>query len=397
MTRLVASTPPSVSRPGLRPDIAALEPQQIMQVSALALGDPRVIPLWYGESDVPTADFVVHAAAEALAEGHTFYTHKRGIPELRAALARYSTSLYGVPVSEERISVTSSGMTGIMIVMQALVGAGDNVIVVDPIWPNAAGAIRVLGGEPRTVALEADREGGWRLDLERVFAAADGRTRAVFVNSPGNPTGWMMSTEEQRALLAFCRERGLWIVADEVYARIVYDRPAAPSFLEVADPDDAVIVVNSFSKAWAMTGWRIGWLTHPTEIGEALANLIEYNTSGTPAFLQHAAVVALEKGEPFVNFMVERCRIGRDTVSRRLAAVPRVRYRPPAAAFYAFFAVEGLTDSLAFAKRLVREAGIGLAPGTAFGPNGEGWLRLCFARASETLEEAMDRLVAALS
>jgi aspartate/methionine/tyrosine aminotransferase len=268
-------------------------------------------------------------------------------------------------------------------------------VIVGPVWPNARAAAEVMAGEPRAVALRYGNA-GWTLDIDEVMARCDARTRAVFVNSPGNPTGWMMPRAQQQALLAACRESGIWVIADEVYARIVYDRAAAPSFLEIAEPDDLLVVVNSFSKSWAMTGWRLGWLTHPAAVGDYLANLVEFNTSGTPAFLQHAAVTAVQDGEPLVASMVARCREGRDVIGRCFAALPRVRYSPPEAAFYAFFAVDGMTDSLDFAKRLVHEAGVGLAPGTAFGPEGEGFLRLCFARAPETLEAAAERLARAL-
>jgi len=380
---------------GIRARIRDLETQQILQVSQLALGDPKVIPLWYGESDVTTPDFISKAASDALAAGHTFYTHKQGIPELRTALASYTAALYGVDMPPDRITVTSSGMTGIMMVMEMLVDAGDNIVIIGPVWPNARAAVEIMGGEPRSVALRFGNE-GWRLDVEEVLARCDGRTRAVFVNSPGNPTGWMMPRDQQEALLAACRERGIWVVADEVYARIVYDRRAAPSFLEIAGPDDPLIVINSFSKSWAMTGWRLGWLTHPVPVGAFVANLVEFNTSGTPAFLQHAGATAVRDGEDVVASMVERCRKGRDVIGRCLAALPRVRYSPPDAAFYAFFAVDGMDNSLDFAKRLVHEAGVGVAPGTAFGPEGEGFLRLCFARAPETLEAAAERLAKAL-
>jgi aspartate/methionine/tyrosine aminotransferase len=392
---MTASETQDDAPPLIRSRIRDLETQQILQVSSLALGDPNVIPLWYGESDLATPDAIKQAAGDALAAGHTFYTHKRGVPELVSALAGYTAALYGVSVVPERVTVTSSGMTGIMLVMQMLLDAGDNAVVVGPVWPNASSTVEVMGAEPRSVPLRFGNS-GWTLDPEQVFAACDSRTRAIFVNSPGNPTGWMMTRDEQQALLDFARARGLWIVADEVYGRIVYDRPVAPSFLEIAEPDDRVVAVNSFSKTWAMTGWRVGWLTHPPAVGDFLANLVEYNTSGTPAFLQHACVAAIETGEPFVAEMVAHCRRGREVIGRCLSDLPRVRYRAPDAAFYAFFAVDGMENSLEFAKRLVRETGVGLAPGTAFGPQGEGWLRLCFARAPAVLEQAVERLTPAL-
>ena len=381
----------------IRPEILAIETQQIMQVSTLAMDDPDVIAMWYGESDVTTPAFICDAASEALRRGQTFYTHKWGIPRLRETLATYTGGLYGVNIATDRVTVTSSGMTGIMMLMQALVGAGDNILLIDPIWPNGGSAAQVMGGEVRRVSLEANRQGDWHLHLEKLIAAADDRTRMIFVNSPGNPTGWMMESDQQKAILDFCRARGIWIVADEVYGRLVYERRVAPSFLEIAEPDDPIVVVNSFSKSWAMTGWRMGWLTHPVSLTEKIGDLVEYNTSGTPEFLQEAGIVAVRDGEDTVAAMVERCRAGRDTASQRLFAMPRVIYSPPAAAFYAFFKVDGMENSLDFAKRLATEFKVGVAPGTAFGPSGEGWLRLCFAQSPERIDEAMSRLERALA
>ena len=376
----------------IRPEILAIETQQIMQVSTLAMDDPEVIAMWYGESDVSTPDFICAAATEALQRGQTFYTHKWGIPKLRETLAAYTCDLYGVDVSTNRVTVTSSGMTGIMILMQALVGLGDNIILVDPIWPNGGSAAQVMGGEVRRVSLEANSQGNWHLDLEKLFAATDSRTRMIFINTPGNPTGWMVESDQQKEILNFCRNHRIWIVADEVYSRLVYDRRVAPSFLEIAEPEDPVVVVNSFSKSWAMTGWRLGWLTHPERLKEKIGDLIEYNTSGTPEFLQEAGITAVRDGEDTVTNMIERCRAGRDAASCRLSAMNRVTYSPPAAAFYAFFKVDGIDNSLDFAKCLATEYKLGVAPGTAFGPSGEGWLRICFAQSTDRIDEAMNRL-----
>ena len=375
----------------IRAAMTALEPQLIAEVSQLALGDPKVIPLWFGESDLVTPEFIRRAAAEALRAGQTFYTHTRGIPSLRQALADYLSGLYRRPVATDRVSVTTAGMNAIMLVMQLVLEAGDNAVMVTPLWPNASAAVHIMGAEPREVTLERV-EGRWRLDLDRLFAAADARTRLLFINSPSNPTGWMMSREKQKAVLEFCRRRNIWLLADEVYDRIVYHGTAASSFLEIAEPDDPLFVANSFSKSWAMTGWRIGWLVAPPALGDLIGELIQHNVSGVATFLQPAAIVALKEGEPFIAEFVERCRRGRDIVANHLAALSRVRFIPPEAAFYAFFEVDGMSDSLAMAKRLVREAEVGVAPGAAFGKGGEGFLRLCFAQAPELLERAMARL-----
>ncbi|MFQ5955785.1 MAG: pyridoxal phosphate-dependent aminotransferase [Kiloniellales bacterium] len=390
-------------QPALRRAIAELESSKIVELWELGFGRDDLIGLWVGEGDLATPGFICQAAAVALGDGHTFYTHKRGLPELRQAIVDYQTGLYRrPPVELERVSVTQSGMNGIMIAMQMLVDAGDNVACVSPVWPNVYGAIRIMDAEVRHLILDSGPDGGFSLDLERLFAAVDRRTRAVFIASPGNPTGWAMPAEQQRAVLDFCRARGIWIVADEVYARFVYDRPvedrpAAPSFLEIIEPEDRVLVVNSFSKAWAMTGWRLGWVTHPGTMAAVFDKVIEYNTSGAQAFLQYGALAALRDGEAFVRTMVSRCRRGRDVVARALKQMPRVRLAEPEAGFYAFFAVDGMTDSLATAKELLHATGVGLAPGVAFGPGGEGHLRLCFASATGRLEEAMARLRPLLS
>ena len=375
----------------LRQSIVQMPRQLIGEVSRLGLGQPDTIPLWYGESDIPTPRFICDAAHAAMCSGRTFYTHKRGLPELRTALAEYMTWLYGSEIDMDRVTVTMSGMASIMLAMQAILDKGDNTVNVTPVWPNCVHCAEVRGAEPRRVPLESSN-GVWRLDLDRLFDACDGRTRILFINSPGNPTGWMMEREEQQAILDFARQRGIWIIADEVYARLVYDRPAAPSFLEIAEPEDPVLVVNSFSKSWAMTGWRMGWLTHPARIGENISSLIEYSTAAVPEFTQLAGLTAVSQGEPFVGEMRERCRRGRDLVVPRLKEIPRVTLDYPRAAFYAFFRVTGMDDSVEFAKRLFRETKVGVAPGRAFGPEGEGWLRLCFASDPKRLETAMTRI-----
>ncbi len=380
----------------LRPEIESLETSGIAQVFALGFGREDLIPLWVGEGDLSTPAFIAEAASRALAEGHTFYTHKRGLPDLRRALTDYTNNLYGSAVDIAQVSVTSSGMNAITLVLQTMVRPGDKVAVVTPIWPNILSAVRIAGGVVAPLTLEPLPEGGFRLDLDRLTAALDDGVRALFIASPGNPTGWIMEPDEQQAVLELCRRRRVWLIADEVYARFTYDQPHAPSFLEWARPEDPLIVVNSFSKAWAMTGWRLGWLIHPASLAPTFDRLIEFNTSGAQAFLQHGCIAAVREGEPFVAEMVERCRVGGELVFQRLAALPKVRLARPRGAFYAFFAVEGLTDSLGFAKEILERTSVGLAPGAAFGPGGEGHMRLCFASGSARLAEAMDRLTPVL-
>jgi aspartate/methionine/tyrosine aminotransferase len=368
----------------------------ITEVAMSVFGEPDVVPLWFGEGDLVTPDFVRDAAARGLQAGETFYTWQRGIPELRTALSAYTERLYGIECAASRLTVTTGGMQAIVLCCQLLLDPGDNIVIVSPIWPNITSATRLVRGQPKYVPLERQPDGSWKLDLAKLFAATDDRTRAIFVNSPGNPTGWTMTSDEQRALLEFARTRGLWIMADEVYARLFYSRPVAPSFLEQATPDDPLIVLNSFSKPWAMTGWRVGWLTHPAALGDQFAKLVQINTSGVPHFLQRGAIAALEKGDGFVGVMLERCRAGRELVFQRLSAMPRVTVGRPAGAFYAFFSVDGVSDTMAFCRKLATQYKVGLAPGEAFGPGWQGNIRLCFAAGAERLSNGLDRLEAAI-
>tara|TARA_B100001123_G_scaffold448254_2_gene608521 strand:- start:1840 stop:3021 length:1182 start_codon:yes stop_codon:yes gene_type:complete len=380
----------------LRKEILGLPFSEIRKIAREGMLRDDVIALWFGEGDDPTPKFITDEASRALETGKTFYTLNRGIGELRQALSAYMTELYGARIGVDRVTVTASGMNGIMIATQCLAGPNDNVVIVTPIWPNFVGCVQIMGAEPRFVSLDK-RSDGWGLDLDKLLSSCDGGTRAVIVNSPNNPTGWMMSGEQQKALLSYCRQHGIWVIADEVYARIVYDRPSAPSFLELAEPDDLVFVINSFSKSWSMTGWRIGWLTAPSMLGETLEMMNEYNVAGATTFAQHAGIVALAEGDSYVKSLVDRYRRRRELVFERLKKMSRVRMPRPEAAFYAFFAVDGMTHSTSFAKQILREHGIGLAPGSAFGGTGEGHLRLCYANSESLLSEAMDRLESALS
>lgn len=389
----IPSPPGAMSPPlPLRPEVEGLEGSKILEVWRLGFGREDLIPLWVGEGDQPTPDFVSRAAVQALYDGHTTYTHKRGWPELRGALADYAARHYGVRPVDEAISVTSAGMNAIALIMQAIVRPGDEVVVVSPIWPNAPAAARIAGAQVVPVDLDTLPEGGFRLDMDKLADACSERTRAIFVASPSNPTGWMMEGDQQQELLDLCRARGIWLIADEVYHRFVYDRAIAPSFLEISRPEDPLFIVHSFSKSWAMTGWRLGWMFHPPSMAPVFEGLIEFSTSGAPNFLQAGALAAVREGETFAAEQTASCAVGADIVHRHLSPLPRVTIAKPKASFYAFFAVEGMTDSLAFAKHILNETGVGLAPGAAFGEGGEGFLRLCFASSHHGLEAAMERL-----
>jgi aspartate/methionine/tyrosine aminotransferase len=375
----------------IRPDIAELEESKIVEVWRMGFDYPDTIGMWVGQGDLPTPRFICDATTQAMADGQTFYTHKRGIPELRRALADYHRDLYGVEIADERIAVTSAGMNAMMLIVQTLLSAGDNIVCVTPVWPNIFACAQIQGGVAKHVPL-VGTEHGWELEIERLFVACDARTKAIYVASPGNPTGWIMPEEQRRATLDFARARGIAVISDEVYNRLIYTAPVAPSFLEIATPDDPLFVVNSFSKTWAMTGWRVGWMIMPRGLTDQIDRLIEFNTSGGQGFLQAGCVAAIRQGEPWVKWMVERCRQGRDLIMERVAAMNRVSVIPADASFYLMLKVEEMGDPVEFCKRLVKEAGIGLAPGTAFGAGGEQYLRLCYAQSNDRLSLAMDRL-----
>jgi aspartate/methionine/tyrosine aminotransferase len=380
----------------IRRNIQALPASRIREASVIGRDIEDLIPLWFGEGDDVTPEFIRDAAAQAMHRGETFYGPNRGVPELRAALQRYTRRIYGAEVGLDRLVVSASGMNALMIAIQCVIGAGDSAVVIGPVWPNAEQAIAAMGGEVRRVDLQVQPDGSWKLDLDRLVAACDATTRLIVINSPGNPTGWMASEDELQAMLTHARERRIWILADEVYARITYGRRHAPSFVTLARPDDPVIIVNSFSKSWSMTGWRLGWITAPAELCAVIEKMTEFNISHPTTFVQWGGVAALDHGDGYVDGLVRRYAEAAELVYARLAPLPRVRLARPSSAFYAFFRVDGVTDSFAYAVELMKRAKVGLAPGVAFGPAGECHLRLCFAVSLPRLSLALDRLVPAL-
>lgn len=383
----------------VRPEAVNAPASGIVDVANYGRGRPGLIPLWVGEGDMSTPGFIQEAATRSLAAGETFYTWQRGIPDLRAAIARYMSGLYGQELDEERFFVTSGGMHALQIAVRIVAGAGDEVLVPTPAWPNFMGALTVAGALPVEVPMSLT-DTGWFLDPERLAAAIGPRTRALVINSPANPTGWTATRAELATLLDLARRHGLWIIADEIYGRFVYDEAViegerAASFHDVMSEDDHILFVQTFSKNWAMTGWRIGWIEAPPALGQIIENLIQYSSSGTPVFLQRAGIAALDQGEGFVSDQIARAGRGRDIICNGLLATNRVRLPLPAGAFYAFFEVPGV-DSRELALRLVDEANVGVAPGAAFGEVGGSCLRLCFARKHDDLEETVRRVAPVL-
>jgi len=380
-----------------RAAVRSLTASRIRELYNEGIGRSDILPFWVGEPDEPTPGFIRRAGIASIEAGEVFYTHNYGIPELRDALSKYLSDLHGTEVAENRLAITSAGVNALMLASQLLIEPGDRVVEVVPLWPNLQEIPKILGATVRTVALRF-HEDGWRLDVEELLSELKPGTKALYVNSPNNPTGWTITREEQRAILEHCRRHGIWIFADDAYERLYFGQGrSAPSFLELMDDGDRVISANTFSKSWLMTGWRLGWLVVPQGLAADLGKLIEYNTSCAPVFVQRAGVVALKEGEPVVARTLQRFRAARDFLVKELRQTDRISVASPSGTMYAFFRVEGVTDSLAFCKRLVREQGLGLAPGSAFGPEGEGYVRWCFAAGEDRLAEGVRRLRLALA
>ena len=339
----------------LRPPVEELHMNGITGIALTRIGDPSVIPLWFGEGDRPTPDFICQAAKDALDRGDTFYSYTRGSLPLREALKAYLDRIYELDVNPDRITVPGAAMLAITLACQVTCSDGDHGLIVSPNWPNIDNTFELTGAEISHVRQRYD-QGNWHLPVADIIAAVRPNTKAIFVNSPCNPTGWVMPAEDQATLLAYCRENGIYIIADEVYHRHVYDSgEVAPSFATVADEDDPVFVINGFSKAWAMTGWRIGWMLAPARYAKQMAALSECLNTGTTVFAQAGAVAALEHGEGLVAELRAQYAGGRDLVMRKLGADSRLELVAPTGAFYAFPRLPGLRDSTAFAHGLLDE------------------------------------------
>ena len=378
-----------------RAAVRALSASKIRELYNEGIGKAEVLAFWVGEPDEPTPEFIRKAGTDSIAAGELFYTHNLGIPELREALAGYLSRLHRKTDAGE-VALTSAGVNALMLASQLLVDPGERVVEVVPLWPNLLEIPRILGAHVATVPLDFS-PGGWKLDLDRLIDALTPATRVLYLNSPNNPTGWVITREEQAVVLEHCRRHGIWIFADDAYERLYFgEGGVAPSFLDRMDEGDRVISANTFSKSWLMTGWRLGWLVVPPSLMADLGKLIEYNTSCAPVFVQRAGIAALTHGEPVVARTLERFRSARDFLFAELKSTKGVRVARPDGTMYAFFSIEGMTDSLAFCKHLVRSQGLGLAPGSAFGPEGEGYVRWCFAASQERLADGVGRLRRAL-
>jgi aspartate/methionine/tyrosine aminotransferase len=376
-----------------RPAVRALSSSLIREVANAAMGQTNVLPFWFGEADTPTPQFIRDVAAESMMKGETFYSQNLGRPYLRQAIASYQSDLLGRPIPADQVVAVGSGMTGLQIAMQLVLSPGDRVVAVTPLWPNISEAPLILGAKVERVSLSVN-DGRWSLDVDKLIATLTPDTRMVIINSPNNPTGWTIDDESIRIILAHCRKHGIWILADEVYQRLVYDttQNTAPSFLRHYETGDRIISVNSFSKAWSMTGWRIGWMVIPEALAQDSTKLVEYNFSCIFEPTQRAATIAIREGEDEVRRLRTHLAKTRSLLVDGLSSMNRVSVPEAGGAMYAFLRIDGYDNSLELAQRLVREVGLGLAPGAAFGHEGEGWLRWCHAVSEDSIAQGLERL-----
>ncbi len=368
-----------------------LQSSLIRDVAEKGMQMQDILPLWFGEGQWPTSQIAIEAAQNALLAGDHFYQPNNGKPRLRSALARYMNGLYGTNKTTQNITVTASGMQGLALTALALIDSGDHVVCIDPVWPNLGESFKIAGGQIDSTTLFA-RDGRWHLDMEELLTKLTHKTKALLINSPNNPTGWVCSAEEQKTILDHCRKQGIWIVADDVYARLYQHGSLAPGFQHLANADDLLISINSFSKAWSMTGWRLGWITAPATLEKTFAHLTEFNIACPAGFIQEAGLAMIEQGEAEVSLLQHKLSKALTLTRTRLKHFEDISFIEPDGAFYCFFSVRGLTDSLAFAHALLEQTKVGLAPGLAFGPAGGGYLRLCYAQDEQILNKAFDRL-----
>jgi len=369
---------------------------RIRELADIAMKMKGVLRLYFGESSLPTPEYIKHAVSKALEEGYTFYTENAGLPGLRQDLANYYRRLHGVALDpQSEIVVTGSGVQALNVGIRCVLDPGDEALVLTPAWPNAAANVQM----DNAVVLEIPlllRHGHYTVDFDALETAVTSRTHLLVYTSPSNPLGWVATESEQEGLLEFARRHHLWLLADEVYDRLYYRVSelgvSAPSILRKASRDDAVIVAQSFSKTYCMTGWRIGWLIARQDVAQKAAQLNEFIISHAASFVQRAAQTALAYGEDELRRMLLRYKENRDFCLAALQQMPGISVPSPDGAFYLFPKIEGLKDSFAFCRRLLEETHVGVAPGVAFGAGGEGSVRICYAAERTILEQAMERL-----
>ena len=393
--------------PSLAPSAERVPPSRIRALADVAFGMDDVLSLQFGESTLPTPPYVIEAVNRAAEEGWTYYSPNQGLPSLRVAIANLIARLHGVEIDPSEIQINSGGVQALNLAIKCVIDPGDEAIVLSPNWPNGSAMIEMCGG--RAVEVPMARRGRrFTPDIEAMESALTPRTRMLLYASPSNPLGWTATVAEQQMLLEFARQHGLWLLTDEVYERIFYggrgaavseeggtggySGQLAPSILKLCTREDAVIVVNSFSKTYCMTGWRLGWMVSRGDFVQKAAQLNEFIVSHAPTMIQRGGEAAIAHGEDDIAAMVEEFQERRDFCAGMLREVSGVNLPEPEGAFYLFPQLEGVSDSYQFALDLLRKRHVAVAPGSAFGNGGEGSIRICYAPSMDVLKPAMERI-----
>lgn len=391
-----AATRPAATRPAipLASSLARIQASRIRDLADVAFGMQGVYKLHFGESNLPTPQFIRDALTQAVADGYTYYSENGGMSGLRGAIADHYLAHHQVELDPgQEIVVTASGVQALNVGIRCTLNPGDEALVLTPNWPNGVEIIKLYGATPVEVPYKTVGN-RFTPDMAALEAAVTPRTRLLLYTSPSNPLGWVATQAEQQALLDFARRHNLWLMADEVYERLWYDTApggVAPSILRLCDRDDAVIVVQSFSKSYCMTGWRLGWLVARADLARRATQLNEFIISHAASMIQRAGEAALRQGEAAVTALVTQLRANRDFAAAALTATPGITLPQPEGAFYLFPRIDGVTDTMDFCLRLLQETKVAVAPGLAFGPGGDGHIRICFASDMSILEPALER------
>ncbi len=380
----------NISTAPIRSIVKNLKESEIRTIANKAMNKKNIIPLWFGEDELPSSNILIEEGIKALRDGKTFYTENKGTKELCSELSKYLSKLYNNYISTDKILITASGMSGLMLAAEAIIEPYDQILAVTPVWPNFMRCVEIMGGRTKQFPLELKGK-NWQLNINKLLNSSK-KMKAIYINSPNNPTGWMINQEEQKYILDFCRKNGIWLIADEVYSRIVYKNKYAPSFLDIYKEDDPLIVINSFSKAWSMTGWRLGWMVLPKSIVPIFEKLNEFNVASANSIAQVTGIKALKKSEVIIKDTISRFKSSRELLVKELNKNNNIEFGYPNAAFYLFFRIKNIQDTLKLSHKIVDEVGVGLAPGIAFGKHFNSFIRICFAKSNKTLKSALKKI-----
>ncbi|TLZ75257.1 MAG: pyridoxal phosphate-dependent aminotransferase [Methanobacteriota archaeon] len=348
----------------------------------------KVVSLAIGEPDFPTPAHIVEAAKKALDDGYTKYTPAPGIKELREAIAEKSQKENKIPAKPENVIVAPTKHT-LFLTCMALLDRGDEALIPDPGWVSYGPMVTLAGAKP--VPVRAADEDGFVPSAETVAAAITPRTRLLMLNSPSNPGGSVYSRDAMRALADLAADRDLIVVSDEIYEKILYDgEHVSPASLD--GMFDRTVTVHGFSKTYAMTGWRLGWLVAPTPLFKEIVKVQEHTITCATAFAQKAGVAALRGPTAPLDAMVAEFRARRDLVMKEVAKIDRLSTDRPSGAFYVFPKVDVRGDSATLCERILKEASVAVTPGSAFGVAGEGHIRISYAASRETITEGVRRI-----